>query len=160
MPAIVAALYERRLRRSQTAATIQSQELPALDGGCIFVVNGRLTHERARFNQPEFLVGVMPLGRDCGRLLDLWMETTGTDSMSRRICHDCGLLHVQRVVDVAGEHCNHVRRLVAVAAGVLRTSWLVTACHPNGLLRDQNQVTASINKPVTKSAIPIRRLAG
>jgi hypothetical protein len=64
-------------------------------------------------------VGVVSLGRDRQRLLDLRLETKDADSVSRRICHDRGLFHVQRVMDVAVEHRDHVRRLVAVAAGIL-----------------------------------------
>jgi hypothetical protein len=64
-------------------------------------------------------VGVVSVGRARQRLLDLWLETKVDDSLPRRVCHDGRLLHVQRVVDVAVEHRDHVRHLVAVAAGIL-----------------------------------------
>jgi hypothetical protein len=64
-------------------------------------------------------VGVVSLGGNRQRLLDLRLETKRDGSLSRRICHDGRLLYFQRSVDVAGEHRNHVRRLVVVTAGIL-----------------------------------------
>jgi len=68
--------------------------------------------------RPKLPLGVLPLGRDRQRLLDLWLETAEDDSVSRRICNDCRMFsRCQRVVDVAREHHNHVRHLLAGETG-------------------------------------------
>lgn len=64
-------------------------------------------------------MGFVRLGCDSRRLLGLRLEAAGVDPLSGRFRDDGGLLHVQRVVDVAREHCHYVRRLVAYEKGLL-----------------------------------------
>jgi lysophospholipase L1-like esterase len=64
-------------------------------------------------------MGFVRLGRDCGWLLGLWLEAAGIDPVSGWFRDDGGLLHVQRIMDVARKYCDHVRRLVVDATGLL-----------------------------------------
>ena len=64
-------------------------------------------------------MGTVHLGRDCQRLHDLRLAATGDHPVCRQPGDEHGL-SVERVVDDAGLHCGHVRRLVAVEAGVLK----------------------------------------
>lgn len=104
-------------RRAQKAKSC----LRRTEGAYLSANVGRLTPQRARFAQSECLVGVVPLGRGRERLHDLRLETKGDDPVFRRAGDDRRVFFAGRADDVAGEHRNHGRRLVAVAAGILKS---------------------------------------
>ena len=63
-------------------------------------------------------MGIVPLGRSRQRLHDLRLAATGDHPVCRQSGDERRLLF-ERVVDVAGLHRRHVRRLVAAPAGLL-----------------------------------------
>jgi hypothetical protein len=66
-------------------------------------------------------MGVVPLGRNRKRLYDLRMEAKNNDSVHGRTGDDSGIFFDGRADDVTGEHRDHVRRVVAVAARLLKS---------------------------------------
>lgn len=70
----------------------------------------------------KFFVGVNALERHRRRLLGLWLEAKIVDSAGRRRGDDGRIVFIACPADVACLHRDHVWRLVADEAGLLKTN--------------------------------------
>ena len=80
-------------------------------------------------------MGKLHLGRRRQRLHYLWLAAAVVDPLSRRLCDAGSVLLCAGVDDVGGQHRHHVRRMVALETGVLKSGLL--DCWINGKARRQ-----------------------